>query len=68
MNINIIKVSYYKPTANILVKVEKLKSFSFKIRIQNQHAKKQLHFYTLTAKLCLKKKFRKQLNLQKHQK
>ena len=68
MNINVIKASYYKPTTNILVKGEKRKSFSSKIRIQNQHAKKQLHFYTLTAKLCLKKKFRKQLHLQKHQK
>lgn len=39
MNINIIKASYYKPTTNILVKGEKLKSFSSQIRIQNQHAK-----------------------------
>lgn len=56
MNINIIKVSYYKPTANILVKGENSKVFllrsGYKINMQ-----KQLHFYTPNSKVMSEKKF-----------
>lgn len=67
MNINIIKVSYYKPTANILSKVKNSKFFFLRSDTKST-CKKAVAFLHPNSKVMSEKKFRKQLNLQKHQK